>query len=301
MWWMRSTVAMAVMLGAAASYAEEPGYTMTVGGEPWLRTITPIYDDGTDEIRQNTNKVYTQVYDVTGDHFITKGLGGKYPHHRGLFIGWRDTKVGDHMYNTWVQTDHYQAHVKWVEQRNGDDDATATQIIEWRDAETDAPFIRERRTIRATPGRDGLRIIDFTSILTALDSDIELRGDLHHAGMQVRLANEVVDHEETTEYTLPEGAEVNGKNGVTGAWWALCSAVIQGERTWMIHMTPPDHPAGEPIYSIRPYGRFGSFTETDLAKGMPLVLTYRMVLSPGALTQAECDNLYSEYTNERNH
>lgn len=297
---MRWIASFIVLFGICNAVAEEPGHVMTVDGAAWLKTITPTYDDSTDELRQDTNKVYTQVYDFSGEYFVTKGLGGKYPHHRGLFIGWQDTKVGDKTYNTWVQTDHYQVHVDWINMEDGAEEASASQVIDWRDAKTHAPFIRERRTVRAKPGQDGIRIIDFTSTLMALDSDIELRGDLHHAGMQIRLANEVSEHEETTEYTLPEGTELREGNGVAGAWWALCSAQVRGQRVWMMHMTPPDHPAGAPVYSIRPYGRFGAFTEPNLSQGKPLTLTYRIIMSPEELTKADCDKLYQQYSDERN-
>src|SRR5687768_13748326 len=43
---------------------------------------------------ENTYKPFYHVYDFHGDGFITKGAGGKYPHHRGLFLGFK-TPHGD--------------------------------------------------------------------------------------------------------------------------------------------------------------------------------------------------------------
>ena len=288
----------AILSVGAARASEATGFDLTVDGGPWLHTVTSPYDDSSKSARDQSYKVYTHLYDFAGKEFITKGHGGKYSHHRGLFIGWRETHVGQETYDTWHMPDCYQLHMKWLKKGSGEDEGILSNVIEWRTNEGDA-FIREVRSIRAFPGENGLRIVDFTSELTALKGTIRLRGDLQHAGMQIRLANEVSLHEGSTKYVLPEGSEELEDDKVVGAWWVVCSAEIGGKRYWVMHMTPPDHPYGVPVYSIRRYARFGAFFEPDLQPGMPTALSFRIVLSEKELDRAAAQALYDQYSSDQ--
>lgn len=282
-------VAMALGLSLVSASAEE-AHDLLVDGQPWLRTVTPPFDDSTKAARDETFKVYTHVYNFDGDAFITKGHGGKYSHHRGLFIGWLSTTFNDAEVDTWHMRGSYQRHAKWLDQSPG----AQSEIVEWC-TDDGEPFISETRTITAKPGPNNTRIIDFASELTALNADIALRGDLQHAGMQIRLANEVSRHEETTQYILPQGATENENDEVIGAWWVLGSAEVEGKRYWIMHMTPPSHPLGVPVYSIRRYARFGAFFEPDLKQGQPYPLTFRILVSETELDREAAQALYDDY------
>ncbi len=290
---MRFFASLAMASVAVTSALAQESYDLLVNGEPWLSTSTPEYQPrGKD--REETYKVFTHLYDFNGENLLTKGSGGLYTHHRGLFIGWMKTAFGDETVDTWHMRGCYQTHVEWLEQRNGETESFQSERIEWRTAD-DIPFIRETRNIIASQGESGLRIIDFQSTLEAVSQPIQLRGDLQHAGMQIRLANEVSEHEETTSYILPESAVTQENDEVINAWWATCTAEIAGKRYWFTHMTPPDHPTGAPVYSIRAYARFGAFSEHDLEPGTPLELNFRIVASEKELDQAASRALYDVY------
>ncbi len=292
---MHRYIALGILAFSAAPVPGEEAYDLLVDGRPWLRTMIAPYDDSSDATREETYKVFTHIYDFEGEDFLTKGAGGKYTHHRGLFIGWRKTLVADEEYDTWHMSDCYQRHVKWLDQQIGSELSRQIEVVEWCDLGGDA-FLREVRTISAKPGADGMRIIDFSSELTSLKGTIQLRGDLQHAGMQVRLANEVSRHEDSTRYLLPTGAEELDDDKVVGAWWIVCSAVIDGERYWIAHMTPSMHPLGVPVYSIRRYARFGAFFEPDLEEGVPLHLRFRVIVSDREIDAQKAEALYAEYT-----
>ena len=277
---------------AGFTYEESPeALALLRDGKPWLRTMTKPLDPGN---RDETYKVYTHIYDFAGEAPITKGAGGKFTHHRGMFIGWNHTHVGGTQYDTWHMKLCHQHHLAWTTLEAAEGRATQTEELHWMPDDGE-PFIKEVRRITAAPGEDGLRVFDFQSSLTALKEAIQLRGDLQHAGMQVRLEQEVADHEETTSYILPEGIEEQDDNRVEGAWWVCCSAEVGGKRYWTIHMTPQTHPTGVPVYSIRRYARFGAFFEPDLAEGTPLELNFRIVVSEKELDQAACQALYDAY------
>lgn len=292
---MRRVIAGLTVLLAASGWAEE-GYDLTVAGQPWLHTVTTPYDDSKGSARAKTYKVFTQIYDFGGDGYLTKGQGGLYPHHRGLFIGWMKTELDEPevTVDTWHMRGCYQEHVEWLERLNGDDTSRQSQIVEWRLNDGTA-FIRERRTIVASENDAGQRILDFTSELQALDTAIRLRGDLQHAGMQVRLANEVAQHQDTTEYILPDGAERLEGDEIHGASWACCSAVIEGKRYWIVHMTRNEKATAQPVYSIRAYGRFGAFFEPDIAAGESKTLEFRILVSDRELSREECQALYDSF------
>ena len=46
------------------------------------------YDNSTDDRLHETYKPYLHVFNVDGTTPITKGPGGLFTHHRGIFIGW---------------------------------------------------------------------------------------------------------------------------------------------------------------------------------------------------------------------
>jgi len=232
--WVVSVIAVTAEQPAAFLFRESDGYLDVFrDGKIWQRTVTIPYDPGD---RENTYKVYTHIYDFEGTSPITKGVGGKYTHHRGMFIGWKRISANEKTFNLWEMADGYQVHDGWLERTATEDKARQTQRVIWCTNEGER-LIEEIRTIETT-GKEGLRIFDFMSTLNSLAGTIGLRGDLHHAGMQVRLADEVSQHEETTQYILPDGAREEENDKVVGAWWVCCSAEVNGRRYWLMHMTP---------------------------------------------------------------
>lgn len=260
-------------------------------GAPWLRLMTPEYDR---KNREGTYKTYTHLLDFNGEGLLTKGAGGKFSHHRGLYIGWNKTQTEDREYDSWHMKNCFQQLNGEVAIEETDDAVHLSFQVDWRPIQGEA-FVREDREHHLFAGPNGARIVDFVSTLHAIGGPIALRGDLQHAGMQIRLANEVSEHEETTEYILPEGAEELDDDKVVGAWWVTCSAIIEGKRYWFVHMTAPDLPGGVPVYSIRRYARFGAFFEPDLAPDTPMTLRFRVVASEEPLDQAASQALYDAY------
>lgn len=295
-------VATVVVLAGFATFAEysfeeQPGKLVLLrDGKPWLSTFTGPYDPAR---REETYKVFTHIYDFDGAKPITKGPGGKYSHHRGMFIGWKRTTLGGQTYNPWECPNAYQQHEGWISREAGAEKAVQAEKVGWY-ANDETPLVKETRTITAAPGENGLRVFDFRSVLTTPDGvdKVELRGDPQHAGMHVRMANEVVGHQETTEYIIPEGAEEEVNVQVPDVWWTCCSTVVDGKRWWVLHMTHPSLPTGVPTYSVRKYARFGAFFEPDLTAGKPLDLRFRIVVSENPLDRQACEKLYEAYAAE---
>lgn len=301
------TAILALSCGAAEptdGFTFEQGLDAKLNGKTWLRTVTTPFDVANPELNY---KVYTHIYDFDGAFPITKGAGGKYSHHRGLFIGWKTTRLKDDTVDTWhMRTGRkkdgrdvfvHQQLAEWTALEGTADRASQTARILWAAEDMD-PFIEEERTITTYPGQKGMRIIDFTSELKTLAGPIKLQGDPHHAGMQIRMSNEVVDNEKDTVYILPDGATRIENDNVKGAWWACGNMVIGGKQYSVMHLTPPDLVTGQPIYSARPYGRFGAFFEPDLTPEAPLAVKFRIIVSESPLDRETCEELYSQYSEE---
>lgn len=293
---LTAVILLAAALPCCAQPVEVPEQSLKlfIDTKPVARTVVTPFDKASAE---QTYKVFTHLMDPATGVDITKGAGGKFPHHRGLFIGWNHTHVGDRQHDTWHMKDCHQVFSQEMHYA-APEGRTGHKIEVMWNKPTRKPFIREERTIDAFM-RDGVYLVDFSSRLESIEEKIAFRGDLQHAGMQVRLADEVSTHEESTEYILPEGAVTGEDDAVTGAWWACCSAEVAGKRYWVLHMTPPSNPGGVPVYSIRKYARFGAFFEPDLEPGKPLSLHFRVAWSDQPLDRATCQKLYDAFAAER--
>ena len=60
---------------------------LSYADRPVLRYMYHAFDDSSKEAREKTKKVFHHLFTPDGSRLITKGPGGKYSHHRGLFYG----------------------------------------------------------------------------------------------------------------------------------------------------------------------------------------------------------------------
>ena len=83
---------------AAAGFAWEDGEnetTLTYDGRPALRYMHEPLDESSPEAREATIKPFHHVFSPDGETLLTKGPGGLYTHHRGLFFGFNKVTHGD--------------------------------------------------------------------------------------------------------------------------------------------------------------------------------------------------------------
>jgi len=249
----------------------------------------------------DTFKPFHHVYDFDGANFITNGPGGKHDnHHRGMYIGWSEVKVGDNTYNLWAMSDKsYQQHVQFVDQESSAGPVLARRvaIIDWMNPAGE-PLIRERReaVVYKQPGER--HMFDMIFRLETLVGPIDMPGaNLHHAGFQFRAAEEVAYHRGSTRYIIPKGSR-RIDDSVDGSW-CVQSPVVLERRYAIHHMDHPTNPRPT-VYSTRQYGRFGAFFPTSLEPGKPLHCRYRVSVSPVkdgvGLDRGRFDVAYANYT-----
>jgi hypothetical protein len=279
-------------------WKDTPGEFMELlfGGRPVLRYMYKALDDSSKERRELTIKVYHHLYDPAGTRLVTKGPGGLYTHHRGLFFGFNRVSYGDNKKaDVWHCTgDAYQSHERFVSTEAGPVLGRHRVEIAWHGPGKEV-FAREEREVTVYNVSGG-QLVEFASRVRTTAGPVKLDGDPQHAGFHFRAENEVADQtKKQTYFFRPDGKGGLGetrnwdpktKKGPVNLPWNAMSFVLGPDRYTAAYL---DHPANpkEARYSERDYGRFGSYFEYELTDAKPLVIDYRLWLQKGEMTGTE--------------
>jgi len=275
------------------------------GDRPVLRYMYEAVDTSSEERRKETMKVYHHVFDLDGENLLTKGPGGLFQHHRGIFYGFNrisyeqdgEKKSAD----VWhANRKESQTHEAFVREETGPVVARQLLEIDWngRDGKTFATELRQMTVYHV----DGAQVIDFASQLSAKADKLKVDGDPQHAGFQYRATQHVPDKTaQETYYVRPDG---KGKPGKFRNWpgnkehidleFNALSFVAFDQRYTCCYLDSPDNP--KPArFSERDYGRFGSYFAAEISKDEPLDLNYRIWLQPGEMEVAEVKQLRDDF------
>jgi hypothetical protein len=274
-----------------AANAEDTGFSfkdtagqyldVLVDGRPVARYMY-AYDMSTPQKREETYKPYLHVFDAEGKQVITKGQGGQFTHHRGIFIGWMKMKFNDKTYDRWHMKGGEIVHQKFLDQKAGADEASFTSLANWNEPDG-KPFLVEERTMTFRRGPEPARLlIDFHTKLTAPRGDVTLDGDPEHAGIQYRPANEV-DGKQTV-YVLPK-EKANAHKDLDYPWLGE-TYVLHGKKYSVVDLNHPTNPKNTRFSAYRDYGRFGAFPVATIKKGQSLEFNYRFLIAEGEMPAA---------------
>lgn len=276
---------------------------LLVGDRPVLRYMCAPLDP---KAREQTYKVFHHVYDPTGQRIVTKGPGGRFTHHRGLFYGFNRVSYEDAKQNVDVwhcSGSAHQSHEGFIAEEAGDVLGRHRLAVGWHGTGGKV-FAEETRELTAYFVPQG-QLIDFTSRLETKVGPIKLDGDPQHAGFHFRADNEVAEKTaKQTYYLRPDG---KGAPGATRNWsagsrdpktvnlpWNAMSFVLGDQRYTAVYL---DHPANpkEARYSERDYGRFGSYFEYTVEEDRPLEVKYRVVLRQDELSLEQAQQLHTDF------
>ena len=241
------------------------------------------YQPDTPESLHQTYKPYLHIFDAAGEKPITKGAGGQYTHHRGIFIGWSKIRHEGNTYDRWHMRGGEIVHKEFLKEQADSDHATITSRTEWHGKDRTS-ILSEKRTMTVRKGVGPVRlIVDFQSELTPTGSKVVLNGDPEHAGIQFRPSNNV-DRKQTT-FHFPS-KDANPKKDRDYPWVGE-TFVLDGDKHTVLHVNHPSNPK-ETIYSAyRDYGRFGAFFETEIPAGETLTVRYRFLILKGEMPETE--------------
>jgi hypothetical protein len=266
---------------------------------PVLQYEYPVFDY--DDI-EHTKKPFHQVFSPNGSRLITKGTGGLYPHHRGIYLGFYVYIDGsDERIDIWhARNGERSEHNRMIRKIEGPVLGGHVLSIDWKDLDGEV-FIDEVREVRTFVQPDGQLLIDVRSELTALRDTVLLGGDRHHAGLQYRAAQEVADNREATRFIRPDvwsyvpaDAELGDDNILDFPWNAMYFE-IEDQTYTVAYLSHPSNPAGAEM-SERLYGRFGEFFSKELTRVETLVMNYRFWVKQGeAASRAEIQHRFENY------
>jgi hypothetical protein len=235
------------------------------------------------DTRHETYKPFLHVFDPDGDQPITKGAGGQFTHHRGVFRGWSKLRLGGTSYDTWHMRGNVQEHIEFIDANADGKGATFTSVIRFR-LDDGEPLLKERRTMSFLPAPDAAYVmLDVTSVVQATEGDLVLNGDPEHAGLQFRPANEV--DRGKTEYAYPI-ADADPHKDLDYPWVAE-SFVIGEKRYTVVYLNHPENAHGARTSAYRSYGRFGMWFKNEVPEGKEDVARVRLIVLAGGIPRTE--------------
>jgi hypothetical protein len=255
----------------------------------------------TDENREEAYKVYHHVYDPSGTRVITKGPGGKYPHHRGLFLGYCHISYGEGgKANTWSGQNTPETHGGFLAEEAGPVLGRHLAAVEWRGGKGEV-YLNEQREL-AVYNTPGGTLIEFASRLSTAGGKVRLDGNAPHAGFQFRADQEVAEGtEKLTYYLRPDGKGGMGqaRGSAMDLPWDAISFVLGDDRYTVLYIDRPDNPKPAE-YNERTYGRFGSFFPYEIDEGKDLTIRYRVWVQDGEMTVDEATALSNDFVDPPN-
>ena len=276
------------------SFRETPGkhFDVLLNSKPVTRYMCER--DTTDkDTKHNTYKVYNHVFDETGEKFLTKGPGGQFTHHRGIFIGFSRTSANGKKYDTWHMNNNIQKHQKIAGKTAGPVLGRYTALINWNEGE-DKPIISEQREITVyNQGDSAILLLDFHTKLTAVSSDVILDGDPEHAGCQYRPHDDVSKNKSAKYLFHKDGLNLKKDKDLP---WAALTYKLNDKQYHVQYLAHPTIPEGNTYSAYRNYGRFGAYFKKPIPKGETLELRYRFYVAKGDMPdRKEMDQRYTAF------
>lgn len=275
------------------------------------RYVYEAIDESSPARREETYKPFCHIYQWwSKDAFITKGPGGKFTHHRGIYYGFskisytdRDGKMQTNV-DTWHCRKAHQVHRKFSATEAGADSAHFTSVIDWIGDDGQA-FATEERTMRFSLLKEDL-VVEFESTLTPSVPRLRLDGDPQHAGFQFRAHNEVSELSQNATYYIRPGSGI-GQPGVAINWspkadneqtrdlpWKGMCFPLNNSNYTVAYLDHPGNPKPARA-SERQYGRFGTCFAADVIPEKPLTVRYRLVIRHGEMTAEEIEKLSRDF------
>jgi hypothetical protein len=258
-------------------------------------------------------KPHLHIFGDEGDWLTEWSPRQSFPHHRGIYIGWNHISSDLGSFDLWHFNNGGKMSVVKLDELRGDrDTARLVATIEWRGGKKDTNgqdlLLTEKRMLVISRPEGKRTQVDASFALHAA-RDLNLGGDLQHAGIHFRASTKLQGREKETAYLWePDLPGPGGKVSSKEAKWARLVFPIGSRWYAATEFNAPGNPVEE--ISWRNYGRFGFFFKRALKKDETLALNFRFITerteapaAPGKLSdeqkaqaRAEAQARYSEFS-----
>ena len=301
--------------------------TLNHDGQPIFRSMFEKIDNSSQERRDATYKVYHHVFSPDGERLLTKGPGGKFPHHRGIFFGYNRISYeldGPKKADIWHLRKGESQNAEQMFHRGGVTSARSMATLSWKGRD-DMTFAVEQRDLLFHKSGDATCVDVRVMVQPVVLAEMKLAGDPQHAGVHFRASQLVPDHTANLTYYLrpdgkakpgefrnwsdkPKETEIN-KAHINLPWLAICFSLPEVdedgnvvadsknfEKYTVCYLNADSNPKPS-RFSERDYGRFGSYIPTTIPSGKFLNLDYRYWIFKGEKTVEEIDALSKRFEN----
>jgi Methane oxygenase PmoA len=285
--------------------------TLDFAGQPVIR-YEHAFDRSTPERFDETFKPFVHAFSPKSAVQLTKGSGGLYTHHRGIYLGWNQVIASDQKsYDFWHCTQGaHQQHVEFKSLTTSATQASMVSLVHWNSNEGDA-IVAETRTVTVQSSTiDHPQLptgwqLDWTSVLESKRDELKLTGDRQHAGLHFR-ANQDVATLLGARYLRPESFpqqpdavqvdDAKTPDGHINLPWLAMQFTTSEQPCTVVYFPEPGLP--QPArFSERPYGRFGSFFDLTLKRNAPFTMQYRLLILPTLeVKPADIEAAYRAFT-----
>lgn len=276
------------------------------GERPVIRYMYTPFDGTNKATIDITRKPYYHVFDPDGSRLITKGEGGLYPHHRGIFYGHNKIKVAgrDKPIDVWSAADAHQIHTRFVREYAGPVFGGHVVTVDWIDRQGKA-FATETRTIRVFRSPRNETLIQFDTTIVTDDGPVALESsNNHHGGVQFRPPQAVAENKVNTRFLRPgrwttmpadKAIDVEQHPDFKDLPWDAIQYKL-GDRSYTVaDLCNPKNPRNAEM-SERDYGRFGEYSTWQLTKDKHLSLTYRFwITATHDVKPVQVDRKYADF------
>lgn len=290
----KSLITMAIASAVATSPASASLWTTQQGDNPdGPGTAFDVLHDGKPAARlifgDGQMKPFLHLLGMDGELLTNPGIdaegneAGRFPHHRGIFIGWNQIRSelgNDDLWHLRRKESKEVTDVRVAELT--DDHAEIVVDVVWRssnnDDSGDNALIRETRTLRISKPSEATLVVDASFTLIAA-RDLRLDGDLQHAGIHFRAHRDVDQRRGETVYFWDPEVDAGGGR-IVNPEMRWCRFIYPiGDRWYTtIQLNAPGNPTEE--LSWRDYGRFGFFFKREMAKDESFTVRYRFITTP---------------------
>jgi hypothetical protein len=275
---------------AAAPSSSVRGDDLYVDGKLAAHYEHPVHDPAH---HLDTCKPYHHIYAPDG-RLLSKGLGGLFEHHRGMFIGWNQITAGKETWDVW--------HCRKGEVMRHEGYGTPAELglvgdwqvakVSWRDGK-DNVLLREQRAMKADAIAPGTTRFDVVIELAA-EVPLKLGSDPQHSGHQFRALQQFAEQDAVpTRYLRPATAKAQPEDVWTDCDWLAQVLPFADGAVTILRVEHAGNPSPV-LSSTRPYGRFGTTFACDLVPNKPLRLHYTYLVVLGELDAARCAALVDE-------